>query len=97
MREITHPWRESVDAVVEVGTRESFKRSLELCRRGLMAGPSSGFALAGLVRFLEARRAAGELDALRNEQGEVLATVVCADTPLPYLDKYSTHLDPSEF
>jgi cysteine synthase len=97
MSEITHPWRESVDAVVEVGTRESFKRSLDLCRRGLLAGPSSGFALAGLVRFLEARRAAGELDALRNERGEVLATVVCADTPLPYLDKYSTHLDPSDF
>jgi cysteine synthase A len=97
MREITHPWRESVDAVVEVGTRESFKRSLELCRQGIMAGPSSGFALAGLIRFLEARRDAGELDALRNADSEVFATFVCADTPLPYLDKYSTHLDPADF
>ena len=97
MREIRHPWRESVDAVVEVATRESFKKSLELCRQGIMAGPSSGFALAGLIRFLEARRAAGELDALRNENAEVLATFVCADTPLPYLDKYSTHLDPADF
>lgn len=97
LREIQHPWRESVDAVVEVATRESFKKSLELCRHGIMAGPSSGFALAGLIRYLEARRAAGELDALRNENAEVLATFVCADTPLPYLDKYSTHLDPSDF
>jgi len=97
MKEITHPWRESVDAVVEVGTRESFKKSLELCRQGIMAGPSSGFALVGLTRFLEARRDAGELDALRNGDSEVFATFVCADTPLPYLDKYSTHLDPNDF
>ena len=26
-----------------------------------------------------------------------LATFICADTPLPYLDKYSTHLDPTDF
>lgn len=97
MSEVEHPWRESADAIVEVGTRESFKKSLELCRSGIMAGPSSGFALAGLIRFLEARRAGGELDALRNDDSEVLAAFVCADTPLPYLDKYSTHLDPSDF
>jgi len=97
MRDVTHPWRESADAIVEVGTRESFKKSLELCRNGIMAGPSSGFALAGLLRFLEARRDSGELDGLRNEDAEVLATFVCPDTPLPYLDKYSTHLDPNDF
>jgi cysteine synthase A len=97
MRDVTHPWRESADAIVEVGTRESFKKSLELCRSGIMAGPSSGFALAGLLRYLEARRDAGDLDGLRNEDAEVVATFVCPDTPLPYLDKYSTHLDPSDF
>jgi cysteine synthase A len=97
MAEVSHPWRECADAIVEVTTRESFKRSLELCRCGILAGPSSGFALSGLMRFLESRRSAGELDALRNEDAEVLATFVCADTPLPYLDKYSTHLDPADF
>jgi cysteine synthase len=97
MREVAHPWRECADAIVEVTTRESFKRSLELCRCGILAGPSSGFALAGLLRFLEGRRDANALDALRNEDSEVVATFVCADTPLPYLDKYSTHLDPVDF
>jgi cysteine synthase len=97
LREIAFSWREAADCIVEVETRESFKKSLELCRSGLMAGPSSGFALAGLLKFLQAREAASDLDLLRNEDGEVLATFVCADTPLPYLEKYSTHLDPSDF
>ena len=82
---------------MEVETRESFKKSLELCRAGLMAGPSSGFALVGLLKFLRGREAASTLDGLRNADGEVIATFICADTPLPYLDKYSTHLDPSDF
>lgn len=95
--EIAFPWRESADAIVEAGTRESFKKSLELCRAGLMGGPSSGLALCGLVRYLEKEAAAGRLDDLRNDDDEVLSAFVCADTPLPYLDKYSTHLDPADF
>jgi hypothetical protein len=44
--------------VIDVKTKDSFKRSLELCRWGIMAGPSFGFALAGLQRFLESRKSA---------------------------------------
>jgi len=97
LREVSLPWRTSADSVVEAGTKESFKQSLDLCRAGLMAGPSSGFALAGLLKFLENRERDSSLDPLRNEDGEVIATFICPDTPLPYLDKYSTHLDPSDF
>ena len=96
LEEIGFPYHEAADAIVEIETRESFKKSLELCRSGLMAGPSSGFALAGLLKFL-AGQDASALDALRNADGEVVAAFICADTPLPYLDKYSTHLDPSDF
>jgi cysteine synthase len=95
--EIGFPWRDAADAIVEAGTREAFKKSLDLCRVGLMGGPSSGFALAGLLRFLHSEAAAGRLDALRNGDGEVLTAFICADTPLPYLEKYSTHLDPADF
>lgn len=95
--EIGFNWRTAADYVVEAGTKESFKRSVALCQSGLMAGPSSGFALAGLFRFLRARVESKEIDKLRNSNGEVVATFVCGDTPLPYLDKYSTHLDPSDF
>jgi hypothetical protein len=62
-----------------------------------LGGPSSGFALAGLLQFLETTVERSALDELRNADGEVYAVFVCADTPLPYLDKYSTHLDASDF
>jgi cysteine synthase len=96
LREIAFPWCDIADYVAEVGTKESFVKSLELCRHGLMAGPSSGFTLVGLLKFLEERRRASTLDSIRNEDGEVLATFICPDTPFLYLDKYSTHLDPTD-
>jgi len=96
LREIAFEWRKAADAIIEVATKESFKHSLDLLRAGFMAGPSSGFALAGLLKFLESSQGA-KLDALRNDDGQVLATFICCDTPLPYLDKYSTHLDAADF
>ncbi len=95
--EIEFDWEPAADAIIEVGTKESFLLSLRLCRTGLMAGPSSGFTLAGLHRYLKARKGEGGLDVLRNAEGEVVSAFVCSDTPLPYLDKYSTHLDAEEF
>jgi cysteine synthase len=92
LREIAFDWR-SAACVVEVETKESYKKSVELCRAGLVAGPSSGFALCGLLRFL----GSADLEKLRNGDGEVVATVICADSPLPYLEKYSTHLDAADF
>jgi cysteine synthase len=97
LQEIGFDWKSMLDHQIEAGTKESFKRSLQLCRAGLMAGPSSGFALAGLLKFLHSQHERGQLDALRNAKGEVVASFICTDTPLPYLDKYSTHLDPSDF
>ncbi len=97
LAEIAFDWPSFVHHRVDVGTKESFQKSLHLCRSGLLAGPSSGFALAGLLKFLEDRRAQGTLDQLRTPAGDVMAAMICADTPVPYLDKYSTHLDPWEF
>lgn len=96
LKEIRFDWTSHVDASVEVGARESFRHSLGLCRAGMIAGPSSGFALAGLLHYLEPKSDA-DLDALRNQDGDVLAAFVCGDTPLPYLDKYSTYLEADEF
>jgi hypothetical protein len=50
-----------------------------------------------LLHHLEQSKQAGKLDAMRNADGEVVAAVICGDTPLPYLDKYTTHLNPSDF
>ncbi len=95
LKEIKLDWNKAIDYKIEAETRESFKNSLELCRAGIMAGPSSGLALAGLLKFLKNNSA--DFDKFRNSKGEVVATFICADTPLPYLDKYSTHLDPGDF
>jgi cysteine synthase len=95
LREISLDWKPGVDTVIDIMARESYKRSLDLCRSGIVCGPSSGFAVAGLLHFLESRSA--DLDQLRNQDDEVIAAFVCADTPLPYLDKYSTYLDSSDF
>ena len=94
LQEVSFDWESEVPNRVGAGAVESYKKSLGLCRAGLMAGPSSGFALAGLLRFLEGQ---ANLDPFRNAEGEVVAVFVCCDTPFPYLDKYSTILDPADF
>lgn len=44
---VEFPWRDSVDAIEEVGSKDAFGLSLKLCREGLICGPSSGFNLQG--------------------------------------------------
>ncbi|HEX4796251.1 MAG TPA: pyridoxal-phosphate dependent enzyme [Humisphaera sp.] len=97
LREIKFPWRQTLDAIEQVGTKESFVKSRELWWDiEMMVGPSSGSALAGLLNFIAARKEAGTLDQHRNSNGEVCAAFVCPDTAYPYFDKYSTHLDPQD-
>lgn len=90
---VSFDWKSQVQNRVPADTAESYRRSLELCRAGLMGGPSSGLALAGLFRFLEQNP---DLDKFRNAQNDVIAAFICCDTPFPYLDKYSTILDPED-
>jgi cysteine synthase len=97
LEEIGFDWQDAVDSTMEVGAKESFRLSMGLCRSGLLGGPSSGFALAGLLKFLQIQKENSDLDRLRNDNGEIVATFVCGDTPIPYLDKYSTYLEASDF
>jgi cysteine synthase len=94
LKEISFRWKSELLHRVGIGTKDSFRKSLALCRAGLLAGPSSGFAFAGLLKFIEQH---ANLDELRNREGEVIAAFVCPDSPFPYLDKYSTILDPEDF
>jgi cysteine synthase A len=97
LRQIAFDWKSATDHVEEVGTKESFGKSLELCRAGLMVGPSAGFALEGLLKFLGSRKRNSSIDELRNERGEVVAVFICPDSPLPYLNEYFEYLDNSHF
>ena len=97
LAQIRFAWREGVHRV-EVATRESYKASLGLIRAGLLAGPSSGLALQGLLHFLaDCRRDPARWQRLRNDAGEIVAAFICGDTPHLYVDKYSTILDAEDF
>jgi cysteine synthase len=63
-----------MDFMEEVGSFVSYEKSLELCRNGLLVGPSSGLALVGLLNFLKKHKDLGRLDTLRNESGEIPCT-----------------------
>jgi cysteine synthase/rhodanese-related sulfurtransferase len=96
LNEISFDWPSVADDLVPVGTREAYQASLDLCRVGLLIGPSGGFALAGLFQYLS-RQHATDLDQLRNEDGEVLAVVISPDSPLPYVDEYFRYLGEDSF
>lgn len=97
LREIAFDWQKVTDHIEEIGTKESFEESLRLCRAGLMVGPSSGFALAGLFSFLSKQKATGNLNRLKNKNGKIVAVFICPDSPLPYLNEYFEYLDESNF
>ncbi len=88
LQEIAFDWKSILDHQEEVGTSESFKMSMELCRSGLFVGPSSGFALVGLFNHLSKQKRTNE---------EKIAVFVCPDSPFPYIDEYFQYLDPSAF
>ena len=89
LKEISFNWKDYVDHQEEVGTTESFKKSLELCRSGIMVGPSSGFALVGLLNYLKKQTF--------DKDKEKIAVVVCPDSPFPYISEYFEYLDKTEF
>ncbi len=86
LKEVSFDWKDSVDFTTYVGKDDSMVLSLALSRMGLLAGPSSGFALAGLLQFIAENKT--KLDDLRNADGEVDTMFICFDTLLPYLDDY---------
>ncbi|KAF9014726.1 tryptophan synthase beta subunit-like PLP-dependent enzyme, partial [Hymenopellis radicata] len=94
---VEFPWRDSVDGIEEIASFESFEKSLELCRSGLLVGPSSGLALLGLIKYLEREKAEKRLDSLRNEDGEIPCIFICCDQPFQYINDYMAKLGPSYF
>jgi hypothetical protein len=50
IQKIEFPWRQTVDAIEEVGTQESYATSIELSRAGIIGGPSSGLGYKGALQ-----------------------------------------------
>lgn len=94
LQEVSFDWRaELTEPLVEVSEKEAYHASLQLIRQGLLAGPSAGFALAGLLRHLKRMEDLGELDALRGKH----AVFICPDSPLPYVNEYERVLGEAYF
>ncbi|MBT3206369.1 MAG: pyridoxal-phosphate dependent enzyme [Gammaproteobacteria bacterium] len=90
-------WEKQVDFIEQVTTEESYSKSMQLSRQGIVVGPSSGFALCGLLNFLQKKVDDDSLEDLRNDDIEITCVFICPDSPVPYLDEYFKYLDTSEF
>jgi cysteine synthase len=91
-------WHKHVDSIERVETTVSYRLSMELSRQGIVVGPSSGLALAGLLQYLAELKQKNKIEELRNNKSDDLVCVfLCPDGPLPYLDEYFKYLDSSHF
>jgi cysteine synthase len=97
LRLIRFDWEAHVDTIERIGTADAYRLSLQLSRKGIVVGPSAGFALAGLLQYLEGRKHGGTLDELREANDEISCVFICPDTPIPYLEEYFKYLDQSVF
>jgi cysteine synthase A len=109
---VEFPWRDSVDAIEEIGSKDAFGMSLKLCREGLICGPSSGFNLqgkiddvaiitslicTGLLTYLSRRKAAGTLNEIAGQYGLTQCAFICCDLPYQYVDDYFDKLGDTSF
>jgi cysteine synthase A len=94
---VGYDWRSHLDHIECAESEVSYRLSMKMSRLGLLVGPTSGMALAGLLQHLDKVKAKGALDGLRNSDGDILCVFACPDGPLPYLDEYPKYVDASEF
>ena len=91
-------WRDHIDRIERIKTGRSYELSMQMSRRGIIVGPSSGLALGGLLQHLENLKRENALDELRDtDSGDIVCVFPCPDGPMPYLDEYFKYLDRSNF
>ena len=94
LNEVSFPWSKVLtEPLEEVNEKEAYSTSLSLIRAGLLAGPSSGFALAGVMQHLKRLEKSGEIESLRGKH----VVFICPDTPFPYVAEYEKILGPKYF
>lgn len=92
------PWRETIDIFENVAAVDAFRMSMQLSRHGLIAGPSSGQALCGLLSHLQTAKGEGRLAEYADvTTGEINAVFICADLPYQYMDLYFKKIPREEF
>lgn len=97
MKEITLPWRESTDTIVEIESRPSYLAALWFnWVMGITPGPSSGFAYLGALKFLRIQKEMDLLDKLRDKHGRIHVVILFPDGNRPYGDRFMANL-PSDY
>ncbi|TQN75117.1 Cysteine synthase [Colletotrichum shisoi] len=92
------PWKGTVDVQREVSSADAYRMSMRLSREGIIAGPSSGEALQGLLDYIAEAKSGGKLQSLADDAtGEVSCVFTCSDLPYQYLDGYFQKLANDEF
>ncbi|KAF2000906.1 cysteine synthase B [Amniculicola lignicola CBS 123094] len=92
------PWQEAIDNFEDVSSADSYRASMKLSRHGIIAGPSSGEALHGLLAFLQRMKLEDKLQNLADPAtGEIPCVFICADLPYQYMDMYYKKLGEEEF
>lgn len=88
---VTLPYKSAVDAIAEVGRKESFLKARELVSEVQpQPGPSSGLAYAGLLQFLA--QSPDVLELLRGKS----AVFICPDDGRFYPGPTTAELDPDQ-
>lgn len=94
---VEFPWKEATDHIEHVGSYDSYSLSLDLCREGIICGPSSGFNLKGLFQYIEKCKANGSLANIAGPDGEVHCVFLCCDLPYQYIEEYYEKLEETRF
>ncbi len=98
LKVVDFDWRSHVDHIEFVETKASYISSMALSRKGILAGPSSGLALVGLINHLKGLKNDNLLEAMRRSaNGEIICVFPCPDGPVPYLDEYFKYINASHF
>ncbi|RWA08274.1 hypothetical protein EKO27_g6835 [Xylaria grammica] len=94
---VKFPWKEATDHIEHVGSYDSYSLSLDMCRQGIICGPSSGFNLKGLFQYLEKCKADGSLTSLAGPDGGIHCVFMCCDLPYQYIEEYYEKLEETRF
>lgn len=96
MKEITLPWRESLDEQIEIETKPSYLAALWFnWSMGITPGPSSGFAYLDALKLLKEykdKKDGRDIDSLRDHQGRIHAVILFPDSNRPYGDRFTANL-----
>lgn len=92
--DVEFDWKTVYNTRVDLPAKDSFEKSMQLLRRGIMAGPSSGMNYAGLLKHLEELKSSGKLTSMKEAANtdELWSVFICCDSPLQHINDYFVEL-----